>query len=321
MNDERILTKEGETARINLAHAGCYAVALDGKILQAPTVAELQDKAAALGWAVKRTHLFDNEKQLVESGYLFRITDNGGETQDRFTIVTSDGDYFASDETPYSPLGFFQSGEGIDVGQLSDEVERGNQKDLRWLDLPSEVRRATLSRINDGFRDWIESEAVPTKRRDAEDRSNACGADLLKCIWKRGNGEFLVRDDEDGDRTFATMVEAVRFMLPDVHELSGPEYHSTVDLADETGGPLALWDCREDPPMPYEVAAIPSEESSQPVGDWVRLGKAHDVDHARSIAAAWVAQDPARATNYRLVYADKVKRSFGPIPPLEEKAA
>lgn len=192
-------------------------------------------------------NLFDNEKQLLESGYLFRITDNGGETQDRFTIVTSDGDYFGSDATPFYALGFFQSGEGIDVAALNERVEEGKERDLRWIDLPEDVRRAVFQRINQGFSDWLESADVKPIREKAADRAGVCGNEMFDCIYRDGD-TFKVRDDaREEDWTFDSFVEAVRFCLPDVHELSGPEYHSTVDLADEEGGPKPLWDCDAKP--------------------------------------------------------------------------
>lgn len=189
------------------------------------------------------TNLFDTEAQLLASGYLFRITDNGGETCDRFTIILSDGDYYASNCGPFHPQGFFQSGERIDVNGVSDRVEEGRECDLRWIDLPEDVRRATLQAVNLAFADWIESEDVKASRDLAADRANVCGDELLDCIYRDGD-KFKVRDSQqdDGDWTFDSMVEAVRFSLPDVHELSGPEYHSTVDLTDTEGGPKTLWD-------------------------------------------------------------------------------
>lgn len=47
---ERILTNGKESARINLAAAGLYAVALAGRILKGPTVADVRRQAAPLGW-------------------------------------------------------------------------------------------------------------------------------------------------------------------------------------------------------------------------------------------------------------------------------
>lgn len=50
-NCERIVTDaKGNTARINLAYAGCYAVAIGAGIYKAASVAELREKVAALGW-------------------------------------------------------------------------------------------------------------------------------------------------------------------------------------------------------------------------------------------------------------------------------
>ena len=35
----------------------------------------------------------------------FLVLDNDGETLDRYTIITEDGEMFASSERPYSPMG------------------------------------------------------------------------------------------------------------------------------------------------------------------------------------------------------------------------
>lgn len=50
MTEDRIVTKGDQSARINLASAGRYAVALGGRIYQDSTVAGLRDKVAPLGW-------------------------------------------------------------------------------------------------------------------------------------------------------------------------------------------------------------------------------------------------------------------------------
>lgn len=47
----RIITNaRGVTVRINLAYAGCYAVAVNGIILTGPTIDDVKAKAERLGW-------------------------------------------------------------------------------------------------------------------------------------------------------------------------------------------------------------------------------------------------------------------------------
>ena len=51
MNESRIIRNaKGETARINLAYAGCYAVAIGRRTLTGETVAQVKAQAARLGW-------------------------------------------------------------------------------------------------------------------------------------------------------------------------------------------------------------------------------------------------------------------------------
>ena len=43
--------------------------------------------------------LFISLKELADSGYIFRITDNGGATLDRITVIFCDGDHLSLSET------------------------------------------------------------------------------------------------------------------------------------------------------------------------------------------------------------------------------
>lgn len=267
--------------------------------------------------------LFEDEAALRASGYLFRITDNGGETQDRFTIVTCDGDYFASDETPFYPLGFFQSGEGIDVQGLSDRVEAGTEHDLRWIDLPADVRRAVMGRLNDGFADWLATggENVPTSRRAVKEKFSGTYDAIGKGIYRTAKG-FRVADADGRERDggpFATFAEAVRWTLPQDYDLAGPEYHSTVDLWSDEGGPRPLWNCRDDPARPYEVTAVRLADAP-PVGaesQFIDIADARDLEDARAIAEAWVAENPDKAPRYRLAYSHKAENTLHDIPARE----
>lgn len=190
--------------------------------------------------------------------FIFRITDNGGATADRFTIITCDGDYFGSCATPYHPQGFFQSGEGIDVQGVEERIESGEERDLRWIDLPDDVQRAVIGRLNLGFADWLENEPAAATRdeaRDWEGQWEGYGDDRNKTpIYRDGHG-FRIRDDENepvnadqtGEGLFDTFREAVLYMLPQDYDLSGPEYHTQLDLWNVDGGPAPLWDERDEP--------------------------------------------------------------------------
>lgn len=191
--------------------------------------------------------LFDTLDDLKP--YIFRIVDNGGATCDRFTIITCDGDYYGASTNPFDPQGFGMWGEGIDVQHVADRVESGEERDLRWIDLPERVRRAILSSLNTAFADFIEAQAVAETREGAGVYDGCwCPNEGGKLPIYRDGDAFRVRDDDrayiqEPDESFATYREAVLYILPDDYCLSGPEYHTTVDIWDETGGPAPLWDC------------------------------------------------------------------------------
>lgn len=189
-------------------------------------------------------NLFEKPEDLRE--YLFRITDNGGETCDRFTIITSDGDYFGSNCSPFHPQGFFQSGERIDVQGVAERVESGAERDLRWIDLPEDVRRAVIGRLNEGFADWLTAFEPPVDRHLAQDIGSACRLSERAGEGAYGQpGAYRVKREGEGPEDdlgpFETLREAVLASLPDECDLAGPEYHGTVDLWEE-GEPAPLWD-------------------------------------------------------------------------------
>lgn len=206
--------------------------------------------------------LFESVEDLKKSGYLFRITDNGGATADRFTIIYCDGSYLGASCYPYHPQGVGMHGEDIDVQGVADRVEEGTERDLRFIDLPEQVRDCVLGGNNRGFADYLEAEPAAATRDEARDWEGIWTDHFgnRTPIYREGNS-FRIRDDErateDGGDPgpFATFVEAVRYMLPQDYDLSGPEYHTTVDLWDETGGPAPLWDYYADSVLITEDAS------------------------------------------------------------------
>lgn len=78
---------------------------------------------------------------------IISIWDNGGETQDRYTIMFDEsqgnGAYLALDETPNSPQGFSQWGEGVEEGEhLGKEID--------WTDLSEETQNHIIYRLHEG---------------------------------------------------------------------------------------------------------------------------------------------------------------------------
>lgn len=191
--------------------------------------------------------------------FIFRITDNGGATADRFTIITCDGDYFGACANPTHPQGFGMWGEGGDpVGYAAEQVESGESRDLRWIDLPETVRNCVLNGLNHGFEDFIEAAPAFATRDEAGNYDGTWRPNDRDPLPIYRDGDlFRVKDSDreyegEPDNDFPTFREAVLYILPDDYTLSGPEYHTTVDLWDETGGPTPLWDCETDPPKPLD---------------------------------------------------------------------
>jgi hypothetical protein len=194
--------------------------------------------------------LFDSTDAFIKSGFLFRIVDNGGETYDRITVTTCDGDAALC-----SSGGVCTWTERMDIQIDADAVEAGTARDLRWIDLDPSCQRSIVASLNEGFKDWLEAAPAAASREEACEWEGIwsniiADKNTPSAIYKAGDA-FMIREyDADEDRgPFATFTEAVRYALPQDYDLSGPEYFSTVDLADETDGPADPWDRETDPPV------------------------------------------------------------------------
>lgn len=174
-------------------------------------------------------NLFDDVEALAASGYLFRITDNGGATADRYTVVFCDGDYLGMSGDPSNPQGVSLWGEGIDVASLAERVENGEEIDLTFGDLPDHIRSHVLYRINQGFADFVQSEEAADSRGAAQEFEGLLDQ-VGVCIYRAPAG-FMVRDAEHDDHgPFKLYRDAVLSTLPDEHTLSGPEYQSPLEV-------------------------------------------------------------------------------------------
>lgn len=191
--------------------------------------------------------------------FIFRILDNGGRTCDRFTVITCDGDYFAMSPRPFHPQGFGQTGEGIDLQHVEESVESGYYRDLRWIDLPEDCQRCVWQGLNQGFADYVDKAPVADSREDALNfegwadwtytaRQKPFGALMVTPIYKVGDSFYVRRDDyaPDPDPDFESFRAAFLYTLPEDYDLAGPEYHTPVDLWDETGGPAPLWEAEDE---------------------------------------------------------------------------
>ncbi len=183
--------------------------------------------------------LFKDVAELAKSEYVFRITDNGGASADRYTVVFSDGGYLAMSGAPTHPQGVSLSGENLDLQGLAERVESGEEIDLALGDLPEGLAEHILFRVNQGYMDFLEamergdSSAVAATREKA-----AVNEGLLDQggvgIYAAGLG-YCVRMEGDHaaeDRgPFMTNAEALQATLPDPYSCAGEEYHSTVNVA------------------------------------------------------------------------------------------
>jgi len=179
--------------------------------------------------------VFESPSDMSE--YLFRIVDNGGSSADRYTVVFSDGSYLALSGSPSSAHGVSLSGEDIDPQTLQDWVEEGKAVDLALGDLPPGLVQHILYRNNEGLEDFLESveKREPhnvAPNREAAEVNEGVHDSLGKGIYWTEEG-YRIRldgDPEDDRGPYETAREAVLGSLPDQYSMSGPEYHSTVDL-------------------------------------------------------------------------------------------
>jgi len=202
--------------------------------------------------------LFPDAAALERSGYLFRIVDNGGETYDRLTIMFCDGDALLC--TWGSICAHVEADQGLQRDE--EAVEAGAARDLRWIDLDPGLQNRIIADLNMGFEDYIAAAPAAASRDEARDWQGLWNEynDNRTPIYRAGDS-FYIRDDEradeDGDPgPFESFRDALFYMLPTDYDLSGPEYHTTVDLWDTTGGPSEPWNRDEDPPVIDENHAL-----------------------------------------------------------------
>ena len=194
--------------------------------------------------------------------FVFRITDNGGETADRYTIATCDGSYLSMSNNPYSPQGVCLTGDGLDPLRMDERVEAGVERDIRWVDLPKDCQRSFFEGLNESYTEWLKSFKVPTSKDDVKDISHLDGYDKIgEGIYQDGDAFYVL--DEDPQGPFSTLREAFLCTLPEVDDLSGPEYHSKIDFWEE-GSPEEPWDRQVDPPV---------LEEDSPYASTVLIGK------------------------------------------------
>ena len=168
--------------------------------------------------------LFATFDDLAASGYLFRITDDGSETADRYTVLFSDGDALGMAE---AGIGFSEFVGRVDPNFMQNMVDAGSWRDVGPADLSEASREHILGRINQAFADAVAGleTSVPETREgiDLNDGTHTCAG---KGIWKGPEGFMIAIEEDEDTGPYASALEAFRASLPDSYALSGPEHHS-----------------------------------------------------------------------------------------------
>mgnify|MGYP000844705711 CR=1 FL=1 len=158
--------------------------------------------------------------------YLFRITESNDPCKlYRYTVVFSDGTY-----KHFSPdLKTIIAGDGIDLCELTERVENGEEHDIRIADLPEHAKIWLVAEVNESFADTVQY--VQTSSKSHLHVTKFFGGnydDAGVGIYKRGN-EFFVAH-EDGPKfdlgPFKDAKQVIKATLPARYSLSGPEFHS-----------------------------------------------------------------------------------------------
>lgn len=187
------------------------------------------------------------EKPEDLSDYLFRIVDNGGSSADRYTVVFCDGSYLALSANPSHPQGVSLSDEGIDPQVLEDWVEEGEAVELALGDLPKHLVDHILFRNNEGMEDFLQlvedkDPKVVFANRDDAEANEGLSDTLGKGIYLNKDGQYMIKMEggPDDRGPFDTARETLLNTMPDAYSLSGPEYHSGVDVMRMTPDPAVL---------------------------------------------------------------------------------
>lgn len=187
---------------------------------------------------------FETIEELAASGYLFRIQDNGGASGDRYTVAFCDGHYLAMSGNPTLPWGISQSDEDLDLQVMREWQESGEGVDMSLGDLPPHIAQHLLHRINEAWSNWLEAidggrvYAVASSRAAAvanEGTAESAG----KGIYRGEEGLMVRLDGAEADDLgpYATAAAVMVATLPQDYGLSGPEYHSSVQVSSLEASP------------------------------------------------------------------------------------
>lgn len=175
--------------------------------------------------------LFNQPSDL--GSYLFRITDNGGATADRYTVAFSDGSYLSLSSNPSSPMGISEWGESIGPEFMAGAVDAGDEVDLALGDLPAGIVGHILARLNQGYGDLLQKiargEGVASSRELAVVHEGSA-SDIGRGIYKVDEGYFVRLDGADSDDwgPYYSAVDVLRATLPQRQAIA-PEYQSGID--------------------------------------------------------------------------------------------
>ncbi len=175
------------------------------------------------------TKLFNSVAELAASEYVFHVTDNGGSTADRYTIVLCDGDHYGSSANPPHPQGFFQSGGWVSLEGVQERVESGQEKYITFAELPEQVQQAVVNALNYAFEDTIAAElsaASPALAHPHDGIMQDAGTAIYKA-----HGQWYVKLEQGNNDAgpFDEYRWAFAYTLPDKFQLAGDEYFPEVE--------------------------------------------------------------------------------------------
>jgi len=179
--------------------------------------------------------VFESPSNLSE--YLFRITDNCGQSADRYTVLFSDGSYLALSSYPTHPQGVSISGGEMGAEVMAEWVENGEAVDVALGDLPPSIVDHIVFRANQGAEYLLElverkdpMVVAPSREKASiNDNTRDCGG---QGIYHTEEGYFVRIDGDPSDDRgpYRTAREAVLCSLPDQHALAPEEYHSPLKV-------------------------------------------------------------------------------------------
>jgi hypothetical protein len=181
------------------------------------------------------TNLFETHSDL--GNFLYRVTDNGGSTIDRYTVAFADGSFLAISCEPSLQNGDAEWFYDLDPEAMSEAVSNGIEIDIAFCDLPQSIQDDVIRHLNAVFFDQLAEIVNRDETAVAPDRASAISNTPLECRAGAGiyftNDAFFVKIDSaigNDLGPFASAREVLLASLPDRRLFRSPELQSTVEI-------------------------------------------------------------------------------------------